>query len=208
MTALELRYLGRQDYVACWEAMRDFTARRDSATPDEIWLLEHDPVFTLGMNGAPEHLLVPGAAPLIKTDRGGQITWHGPGQLIAYILLDTRRRHIGIRRLVENLEQAVIALLSTLGIRGVTRQGAPGVYVDDSKIASVGLRISRGCSYHGISLNVNNDLAPFACINPCGFPGLTVTSLASLDVAATPAELTPTLAMALVDALGDPPAAG
>ncbi len=202
MNALQLRYLGRQDYLSCWQSMRDFTVGRDAHTPDEIWLLEHPSVYTLGMNGDPGHLLQPGQIPLIKTDRGGQVTWHGPGQLIAYVMVDLHRRQAGIRYMVRRLEEAVIASLASLGIHGESRPGAPGVYVAGSKIASVGLRVSRGCSYHGVSLNVDNDLTPFSGINPCGFPNLPVTSLETLGVGVTVAELAPSLASGLIDTLG------
>jgi len=174
------RLSGLQDYHATWEAMRAFTAARDAATPDEIWLLEHPPVFTLGQAGRPEHLLDPGAIPVIRTDRGGQVTYHGPGQLIAYVLLDLHRGRIGVKRLVHLLEQAVIDLLAARGIVAAARTDAPGVYVDGAKIASLGLRVRQGCSYHGLALNVDLDLEPFGRINPCGYPGLVVTRVADL----------------------------
>lgn len=202
MKALRLRQLGAQDYLACWHNMREFTALRDTSSPDEIWLVEHPSVYTLGMNGDSRHLLKADATPLVKTDRGGQITWHGPGQLIAYTLLDIRRLDIGIRQLVHGLEQSVIELLLSLGLRGETRADAPGVYVRGAKIASVGLRVSRGCTYHGLSLNVDNALGYFANINPCGFPDLPVTSLARLGVNATAPELGPALAGALMACFG------
>jgi lipoyl(octanoyl) transferase len=160
--------------------MRDFTAGRNPATPDQLWLLEHRPVFTLGQAGRREHLLDPGAIPVIQTDRGGQVTYHGPGQLIAYLLFDLRRGRIGVKRLVHLLEQSVIDLLTARGIQAAARPDAPGVYVDGAKIASLGLRVRQGCSYHGLSLNVDMDLEPFRRINPCGYPGLTVTQLADL----------------------------
>ncbi len=202
MKALRLRLLGAQDYLPCWQSMREFTAARDASTSDEIWVLEHPSVYTLGMNGDPRHLLKPDHTPLINTDRGGQITWHGPGQLIAYTLIDTRRLNLGIRRLVHGLEQSVIEVLRSLGIRGAPRADAPGVYVGGAKIASVGLRISRGCSYHGLSLNVENELGHFAKINPCGYPSLPVTSLARLGVNATTEELAPAVAGSLMACLG------
>jgi lipoyl(octanoyl) transferase len=204
LTGLRLRYLGCLDFTACWAAMRRFTASRDAATPDEIWLLEHPPVYTLGLNGDPRHLLEPSAIPLIRTDRGGQITWHGPGQLVAYALIDLRRRNLGIKRLVHGLEQAVIALLGRYGLPAEARPDAPGVYVGAAKIASVGLRVSRGCSYHGVSLNVNPDLTSFDRIDPCGYPGLTVTSLARLGVTAKAVELAPALSLAIMETLGYP----
>lgn len=172
--------LGRRDYTATWQAMRAFTEQRTADTADEIWLLEHPPVFTLGLNGKPEHLLAPGDIPLVKTDRGGQVTYHGPGQLIAYLLLDLKRRGLGVKEMVSRMEQAVIDLLAAEGIEGQRRVGAPGIYVEGKKIAALGLRVRRGCSYHGLSLNVDMDLAPFSRINPCGFEGLQTTQLREL----------------------------
>jgi len=172
--------LGQRDYAATWQAMRAFTERRTADTADEIWLLEHPPVFTLGLNGKPEHLLAPGDIPLVKTDRGGQVTYHGPGQLIAYLLLDLKRRGLGVKEMVSRMEQAVIDLLAAEGIEGQRRAGAPGIYVEGKKIAALGLRVRRGCSYHGLSLNVDMDLAPFSRINPCGFEGLQTTQLREL----------------------------
>jgi lipoyl(octanoyl) transferase len=175
-----LRELGRRDYLPTWQAMQAFTDRRDVATPDELWLVEHPPVFTQGMNGKPEHLLDPGDIPVVPVDRGGQVTYHGPGQLVVYPLLDLRRRHLGVRDLVQRLEFAVIDLLAGYGIEALGRRDAPGVYVDGRKVASLGLRVRRGCSYHGLSLNVDMDLAPFARINPCGYAGLEVTRTVDL----------------------------
>lgn len=197
------RLPGLSDYAATWTAMRAFTAARDPDTPDELWLLEHPPVFTLGQAGRPEHLLDPGPIPVVRTDRGGQVTYHGPGQLVAYLLFDLHRAGIGVRRLVSLLEQSVIELLAARGIGALARADAPGVYVAGAKIASVGLRVSRGCSYHGIALNVDLDLDPFRRINPCGYPGLAVTRLADLCPSPSPAQ-TPTLdaiAVGLADAL-------
>ncbi|MDX1592627.1 MAG: lipoyl(octanoyl) transferase LipB [Gammaproteobacteria bacterium] len=174
------RRLGRRDYLPTWEAMQAFTDRRDADTSDEIWLVEHPPVFTQGMNGRPEHLLDPGDIPVVQVDRGGQVTYHGPGQLVVYPLLDLRRRQLGIRDLVQRLEFAVIDLLAGYGIDAVGRRDAPGVYVAGRKIASLGLRVRRSCSYHGLSLNVDLDPAPFARINPCGHAGLEVTRTADL----------------------------
>ena len=174
------RRLGRRDYVATWQAMQAFTDGRDAETADELWLVEHPPVFTQGLNGRPEHLLDPGPIPVVPVDRGGQVTYHGPGQLVVYTLLDLRRRELGVRELVQRLEYAVIDLLAGYGIDAVGRRDAPGVYVDRRKIASLGLRVRRGCSYHGLSLNVDLDLAPFARINPCGHAGLEVTRTADL----------------------------
>ncbi|HEY5720672.1 MAG TPA: lipoyl(octanoyl) transferase LipB [Gammaproteobacteria bacterium] len=175
-----LRRLGRRDYLPTLRAMQAFTDSRGADSADELWLVEHPPVFTQGLNGRPEHLLDPGEIPVVPVDRGGQVTYHGPGQLVAYPLLDLRRRQLGVRELVLRLEFAVIDLLAGYGIEAVGRRDAPGVYVDGRKIASLGLRVRRGCSYHGLSLNVDLDLAPFARINPCGYAGLEVTRTADL----------------------------
>lgn len=179
MTA-QLRWLGRVAYEPTWRAMQQFTDARTTDTPDEIWLLEHEPVFTLGMNADRMHVLDPGDIPVVQIDRGGQVTYHGPGQLVVYPLIDVRRAGFGVRDLVNALEGAVIDLAAQSGIRAQCRQGAPGVYVNEAKLASVGLRIRRGGSYHGLALNVNMDLAPFARINPCGYAGLAMTQLALL----------------------------
>jgi lipoyl(octanoyl) transferase len=165
--------------------MRRFTDERAAQTPDEIWLLEHPPVFTQGMNGKPEHLLAPGEIPVVQVDRGGQVTYHGPGQLMVYLLLDIRRRKLGVRHVVSAMEQAVIDLLADYGVRGEARQDAPGVYVAGEKIASLGLRVRRGCTYHGLSLNIDMDLSPFSRINPCGYAGLNVTQLRNLGIEGT-----------------------
>jgi len=180
MPILVWRRLGRQPYEPVWAAMKAFTAARDADTPDELWLVEHPPVYTQGLNGKPEHLLNPGDIPVIPVDRGGQVTYHGPGQIVVYCLLDLTRAELGIRDLVSTLEQAVVELLAALGISAVARPEAPGVYVSNRKIASLGLRVRRGRSYHGLSLNVAMDLEPFSRINPCGYPGLAVTQLAEL----------------------------
>lgn len=177
---LRVRRLGERPYEPTWRAMQVFTDARDGATPDELWLLTHPPVYTLGQAGRAEHLLAPGEIPVIQVDRGGQVTYHGPGQLVAYLLLDLRRAGLGVRRLVSLLEQSVIDLLGGYGIVAAARPDAPGVYVDGAKIASLGLRIRRGCSFHGLALNVDMDLAPFTRIDPCGLPGLSVTQLADL----------------------------
>jgi lipoyl(octanoyl) transferase len=178
-----VRWLGRVEYEPTWRAMQRFTDERNAATPDELWLLEHPPVFTLGMAADPSHVLAPGDIPLVQTDRGGQVTYHGPGQLVAYPLLDIRRLGLPVRTLVVQLEQAVVQLAAAHGIAAAGRRDAPGVYVDGRKLASLGLRVRRGASYHGLALNVDMDLAPFARINPCGMAGLDVTSLAKLGVA-------------------------
>ena len=179
-----IRRLGLVPYQPTWQAMKDFTDARGEATADEIWLLQHPPVFTLGLNGKPEHVLAAGDIPLIKCDRGGQVTYHGPGQIVLYPLLDLKRRGLGVRRLVTLLEQSVVDLLAERGVPSAARPEAPGVYVDGRKIASVGLRVRRGCSYHGLSLNVAMDTAPFRRINPCGYAGLEVTQLRELGLGA------------------------
>jgi len=179
------RDLGLQAYQSVWEQMKTFTIARTDETPDEIWMLEHPPVYTQGQAGKAEHLLNPGDIPVVQSDRGGQITYHGPGQLVAYVLLDIRRRNLGIRTLVSKLEQTLIALLSEYGINASIRCGAPGVYVDDMKIASIGLRVKNGCTYHGIALNVAMDLAPFNGINPCGYARLQMTQISEYDATAT-----------------------
>lgn len=171
------RLPGLQDYVRTWETMRAFTDTRDSTTGDELWLLEHPPVFTLGQAGQRIHLRDTGIIPVVQSDRGGQVTYHGPGQLIAYLLLDLRRRGDGVKGLVGLLELSIMDLLACYGIAGVVRPGAPGVYVQGAKIAALGLRVRRGCTYHGLALNVAMDLAPFQRINPCGHPGLVVTQI-------------------------------
>lgn len=195
------RWLGRVDYPPTWRAMQSFTDARGDATPDEVWFLEHTPVFTQGLNGRPEHLLAPGDIPVVDIDRGGQVTYHGPGQLVVYPLIDLRRRGFGVRDLVVALENAVIGFASAHGIAASGRRDAPGVYVDASKLASLGLRIRRGCSYHGLALNVDLDLEPFGRINPCGMAGLRMTRLSALgvtlDVQAVAVELAPILAAAL-----------
>ncbi len=172
-----MRRPGLVDYPAAYDAMVRFTDSRQVDTPDELWLLQHPPVFTLGINADPAHILAPGDIPVVKVDRGGQVTYHGPGQLMAYVLLDMQRRRLGARTLVTVLENAVIATLARYGICALARPQAPGVYVAGAKIASLGLRIRRHCSYHGLALNVNMDLEPFGRINPCGFPGIAVTQV-------------------------------
>ena len=180
-----VKTLGLTDYEPVWRAMQAFTDARDARTEDEIWFTEHRPVFTLGVNAAPEHLLAPGDIPVVQIDRGGQVTYHGPGQLMIYPLLDLRRAGIGVRALVTALEQSVVALAAEHGVAAASRCDAPGVYADGVKFASVGLRIRRGASFHGMALNIDMDLEPFGRINPCGFRGLEVTDLAALGVPLT-----------------------
>ena len=174
------RDLGVAAYQSTCESMQDFTAKRTDDTEDEIWLLEHPPVFTQGVNGREEHILSPNGIPVVVTDRGGQVTYHGPGQLIAYTLIDLKRLNIGVRTMVSLLENSVVTLLADLGVEGKARKDAPGVYVENCKIASLGLRVKRGACYHGLSLNVAMDLLPFTYINPCGYKGMNVTDLRSL----------------------------
>ncbi len=180
-TPVIIRERGQVDYLTCYKEMRDFTAARDNATTDELWLLEHPPVFTLGTNADITHLLGAGDIPVQKVDRGGQVTFHGPGQLVVYVLLDLKRAKIGIRDLVCRLERAIIAMLSKSAIHAAGQPGAPGVYVDGAKIASIGLRVRKHCCYHGIALNVDVNLEPFSRINPCGYPGLDVLRTADLQ---------------------------
>ena len=190
-----VKRLGRVDYETTWRAMQDFTARRDAATQDELWLLQHPPVYTLGIAGKPEHLpRSDNGVPLVRTDRGGQITYHGPGQLVVYLLLDMRRRGLSVRPLVRLMELAVIDLLAGFGVTAAGRVEAPGVYVGNAKIAALGLRIRNGCCYHGLALNVDMDLTPFHAINPCGYPGLEVTQTRNLGIADPPATLSAKLA--------------
>jgi lipoyl(octanoyl) transferase len=196
-----LCWLGRVPYAPTWRAMQTLTDARGERTPDELWFLEHDPVFTQGLNGRAEHLLAPGDIPVVGIDRGGQVTYHGPGQLVIYPLVDLRRAGIGVRDLVVALEDAVIALAAAHGIEAAGRRDAPGVYVRGRKLASIGLRIRRGCSYHGLALNVDMDLEPFSRINPCGMTGLAMTQLAAegaaLGVRDAARELAPLLCAAL-----------
>ena len=189
---LSIQSLGRVPYEPTWRAMRDQTLARVGEAAltarDELWLVEHPPVFTLGQAGKPEHLIQDIGIPVVSIDRGGQITYHGPGQVIVYLLLDLQRRHIKVRELVQRIEQAVIDLLASYGICSDRREGAPGVYVGEAKIAALGLRIRNGCCYHGVSLNVDMDLSPFSAINPCGYKGMAVTQLCDLGVNVTVSE--------------------
>ena len=169
---LIIRELGLQHYTDVWQAMQQFTDQRDSSTTDELWLLEHHSVFTQGQAGKEEHLLFPGDIPVVKVDRGGQVTYHGPGQLVVYVLLDLKRRNLGVRALVTLIEQVLVELLAGYGVSAYAKADAPGVYVDGAKIASLGLRVRKGCTFHGLALNVNMDLSPFSRINPCGYAGM------------------------------------
>jgi len=180
VNAIRIRNLGLQDYEPVWRDMQDFTDSRDEETPDEIWFTQHEPVFTLGVNASRDHLLAPGDIPVVQIDRGGQVTYHGPGQLMIYPLIDLRRAGRGVRPLVTALEQSVVDLAADYGILAANRCDAPGVYVDGVKLASIGLRIRRGASFHGMALNVDVDLEPFSRINPCGFTDLEVTDLKKL----------------------------
>lgn len=185
--ATVIRRLGQVAYEPTWREMQEFTARRTADTPDEIWVLQHPPVYTLGSAGKAEHLpRVDNGIPVVRIDRGGQITYHGPGQVVIYLLLDMRRRGLAVRPLVRRMEQAVINLLAESGVAAQGRVDAPGVYVDNAKIAALGLRIRNGCCYHGLALNVDMDLSPFHAINPCGYPGLEVTQMRDLGIAASP----------------------
>lgn len=183
---MHIRHLGLRLYLETWEAMRIYTAARDTDSVDELWLVQHPPVFTQGQAGKTEHLLAPGDIPVIHIDRGGQITYHGPGQIIMYLLLDIRRSGIGIRALVSMIENSVITLLQTHGINAAARPDAPGVYVAGDKIASLGLKVSNGRTYHGVALNVDMDLEPFTRINPCGLVGMHMTQLRDLGIPLSP----------------------
>ncbi|HNP62585.1 MAG TPA: lipoyl(octanoyl) transferase LipB [Woeseiaceae bacterium] len=188
-------FRGRQDYVPLWREMQTFTDTRDESTPDEIWFVEHPPVFTMGLNASKEHLLAPGDIPVVQIDRGGQVTFHGPGQLMVYPLIDIRRANIGVRCLVSALEQSVVDLAAAYDINAYARKEAPGVYVDGDKLASVGLRIRRGSSFHGMAINVDVELEPFTRINPCGYAELEMTDLRrqgiELDLEATAEKILP-----------------
>jgi len=184
-----VRRPGRVPYEPTWRAMQDFTAQRDAATPDELWLVEHPPVYTLGQAGKAEHLLHVTDIPLVKIDRGGQITYHGPGQVVGYLLLDLHRRGLKVREMVNLIEQALIDCIADYGLDARRKDGAPGVYIDDAKVAALGLRVKNGCSYHGLSLNVDMDLTPFTWINPCGYSGLQTIQLKDFGVTEGPDEV-------------------
>lgn len=202
---LRIRDLGRSDYRQTWQAMLDFTLARTAETGDEIWCCEHPPVFTLGQAGRPEHLLADIGIPLIRTDRGGQITYHGPGQVVVYLLLDLSQRRLKVREVVNLMEQSVIDFLAAHGVTGERRAAAPGVYVAAAKIAALGLRVRRSCCYHGLSLNVDMDLTPFGAINPCGYPGLQVTQTKDLGLALTPRQASAALVEQLAQQLEGKP---
>ncbi|MFL1483826.1 lipoyl(octanoyl) transferase LipB [Marinobacter sp. LN3S78] len=198
---LVIRDLGLRPYEPVWEAMKAFTAGRDRSVPDELWSVQHPPVYTQGQAGKAEHILAPGNIPVVQADRGGQVTYHGPGQLVVYLMVDLPRAGLGVRQLVNIIEQSLVSVLATEGIEAAPRPDAPGVYVDGAKIASLGLRVRRGCSFHGLALNVDMDMEPFTRINPCGFSGMSMCQVrdfspsANLDALAM--RLTDTLAVAL-----------
>ena len=198
---LTIRNLGLQDYETSWQAMQRFTQERNTDTPDELWIVEHFPVYTLGLSGKREHLLNTGNIPVINSDRGGQVTYHGPGQLVIYSLLDIKRLNLGVRQLVTVLEQAMIGTLADNGIIAVSKADAPGVYVNDKKIGSIGLRIKKNCSYHGLSLNNDMDLSPFDHINTCGYSDLKVTQLSDLGVTISSTQLASSVIQAITAAL-------
>lgn len=200
-SALNIRHLGTLDYATVWHAMQAFTDTRDRNTADEIWLVEHPPVFTQGQAGKAEHILAPGDIPVVQVDRGGQVTYHGPGQIIAYTLIDLRRLKLGVRALVFALEEAIIRVLDGYGVQSQRMQGAPGIYVDGVKIASLGLRVRRGCSFHGLAFNVDMDLEPFQRINSCGLLNMRVTELAAFTTV-TMTEVEACLMNSLADVLG------
>jgi lipoyl(octanoyl) transferase len=203
-----VRALGRTDYERCWHDMRAWTDARTRDTPDELWLTEHAPIYTLGLAGRREHLLRANAIPVLKVDRGGQVTYHGPGQLVAYVLVDLARRRLGIRALVRRLEEAVVQWLDSSGISAYGKVAAPGVYVErdgrEAKLAALGLKVRNGCTYHGLALNVDMDLAPFADIDPCGYPGLAVTQLRDLGMTTTVERAGAALASVLTRTIASP----
>jgi len=201
---VKIRKLGLVAYEPTWRAMQSFNNARDEGTEDELWLVEHPPVFTLGLAGRPEHVLNPGDIPVVKTDRGGQVTYHGPGQAVVYTMLDLRRMKLGVRELVRRIEDAVIDTLAGYGVQGARRAGMPGVYVRDAKIAAIGLRIARGSAYHGVALNSDLDLEPFSRIDPCGYPGLASTRLADEGVFDRISNVHARLAASLVKCLTPP----
>ena len=201
MAELIVRDLGEQPYLETWEAMKSFTASRDASTPDELWLLEHPRVYTQGQAGKAEHILAPGDIPVILVDRGGQVTYHGPGQLVVYLMIDLTRHRLGIRSLVDVIEQAIVRTLAGMGVAAAPRPDAPGVYVEQAKIASLGLRVRRGCSFHGLALNVAMDMEPFRRINPCGYAGMAMCQVSDFVPGVSVAGLAPTLSDELVNGL-------
>jgi lipoyl(octanoyl) transferase len=203
INAPEIRFLGQVDYESTWHAMQQFTAQRTAETRDEIWLLQHPPTYTQGQAGKPEHLLNARQIPVVQIDRGGQITYHGPGQIVAYLLLDLRRWKINVRQLVRLMEQAVINILADYNIVASGRIDAPGVYVNDAKIAALGLKIKHSCCYHGLALNIDMDLTPYDFINPCGYSGLRVTQLKDFGVSTPLAQIEPLLGRQLLALLAE-----
>ncbi|MDP4548333.1 lipoyl(octanoyl) transferase LipB [Marinobacter sp. MDS2] len=202
MTELIVRSLGQQPYMETWEAMKSFTANRDHTTVDELWCLEHPRVFTQGQAGKAEHILLPGDIPVIQVDRGGQVTYHGPGQLVVYLLIDLTRRKLGVRSLVDEIEQAIVRALADYGIEAAPRSDAPGVYVNGAKIASLGLRVRKGCSFHGLALNVNMDMEPFSRINPCGYAGMSMSQVSNFVPGVSVYDVEQHLVQELVAGLG------
>jgi len=202
MPDLIVRSLGEQPYTETWEAMKSFTATRGASTVDELWCLEHPQVFTQGQAGKAEHILLPRDIPVVQVDRGGQVTYHGPGQLVIYLLIDLSRRKLGVRALVDDIEQAIVATLAGLGIDAAPRPDAPGVYVDGAKVASLGLRVRRSCSFHGLALNVNMDMEPFSRINPCGYAGMAMCQVSDFRPGVTVSDVERRLVRELVLRLG------
>ncbi|WP_017444597.1 lipoyl(octanoyl) transferase LipB [Gayadomonas joobiniege] len=202
MSTLIIRHLGRQDYLPIWQQMQAFTQQRTAENADELWWVEHNPVFTQGQAGKSEHLLMPGDIPVVQVDRGGQVTYHGPGQLVGYTLIDIRRAKISVRDLVSIIENSIVRLLEESGVSAYAKKDAPGVYVNEQKIASLGLRIRRGCSFHGLALNVNMDLTPFNRINPCGYQGLEMTQCSQLSDLCELETAADKLSQILIQALG------
>jgi lipoyl(octanoyl) transferase len=203
MDELIVRSLGEQPYLETWEAMKAFTAGRDATTPDEIWLLEHPRVYTQGQAGKAEHILAPGDIPVIQVDRGGQVTYHGPGQLVVYLMIDLTRHRLGVRTLVDVIERSIVQTLAEFGIAASARPDAPGVYVDEAKIASLGLRVKRGCSFHGLALNVAMDMEPFRRINPCGYAGMPMCQISDFVPGVDISEVVNILSGELATSLAD-----
>jgi len=201
MADLIVRSLGEQPYLETWEAMKSFTAGRDDSVADELWCLEHPRVYTQGQAGKAEHILAPGDIPVILVDRGGQVTYHGPGQLVIYLMINLTRKKLGVRSLVDEIEQAIVRTLAGLGVEAAPRPDAPGVYVGESKIASLGLRVRRGCSFHGLALNVDMDMEPFRRINPCGYAGMAMSQVSDFVPGVTLADVQQRLSEALVSGL-------